>query len=175
MENQISTQWYMPLIKGLIMILLAILIFMSPGAALLTWVMYIGIGFMLSGIVIVYMGFALRRTTTGWGWKVFEGVIDIFLGFVLLSNPAVTAAVLPFVIGFWGAFYGIMLFADGIAEKGDRGIKIVSGIIIFLFSTMIMFNPLLGGMTFAIWFGILILIAGIYNLIAAFGLRKLEA
>ena len=149
MENQISTQWYMPLIKGLIMILLAILIFMSPGAALLTWVMYIGIGFMLSGIVIVYMGFALRSTTTGWGWKVFEGVIDIFLGFVLLSNPAVTATVLPFVIGFWGAFYGIMRFADGIAEKGDRGIKIVSGIIIFLFSTMIMFNPLLGGMTFA--------------------------
>jgi uncharacterized membrane protein HdeD (DUF308 family) len=173
MANQISKLWYMPLLKGIIMILLAILIFMSPGGALLAWVFYIGIGLLLTGVVIIYMAFSLRSVTPNWGWKVFEGVIDIFLAFVLLANPAVTASVLPFVIGFWGAFYGIMLFADGISEKGDRGIKIISGILIFLISTTIMFNPLLGGMTFAIWFGILVFIAGIYNIIAAFGLKKI--
>ena len=134
MENQLTKNWYMLLIKGLIMILLAILIFMAPAGALLAWALYIGIGLLVTGIVIVYMGFTLRGVSSNWGWKVFEGVIDIFLGFVLLSNPALTASVLPFVIGFWGAFYGIMLFADGISEKGDRTVKIVSGIIIFLFS-----------------------------------------
>jgi len=175
MENQLTKNWYMPLVKGVIMILLAILIFIAPEGALLAWAFYIGIGLLIAGIVIIYMGFGLRGISSNWGWKVFEGIIDIFLGFILLANPAVTAAVLPFVIGFWGAFYGIMLFADGISEKGDSVIKIFSGIIIFLLCTMIVFNPILGGITFAIWFGIIILVAGIYNVIAAFGLKKLEA
>ena len=169
MENQTTSSWYLQLIKGIVMILLAILVFMSPAGALLAWAIYIGIGLIISGIVIMTLGFSARGVFENWGWRVFEGIIDIFLGFILLANPAVTAAVLPFVIGFWGAFYGIMLFVDAFSDKENTGIKIISGILIFLLSTTIMFNPLFAGLTLAIWFGIILLVAGIYNVIASFG------
>lgn len=168
MENQLKSRWYLQLIKGIVLILLAILIFRSPVGALLTWALYIGLGLILSGIVIVILGFSAKGILPNWGWRVFEGVIDIFLGFILMANPAVTVAVLPFVVGFWGAFYGVMLFIDAFSNKGNTGIQMVSAILIFLLSTTIMFNPLFIGLTFAIWFGILFLTAGIFNVINSF-------
>lgn len=174
MENQISKLWYMPLLKGLIMILLAILIFMSPAGTLLAWALYIGIGFLISGVILIYQGFSVRSTEQGWGWKVFEGILDLFLGFILVANPALTAAVVPFVIGFWGVITGIILFVSGFTGKDGKGLRIVFGILIFIFSTIIMFNPVSAAMTIVIWIGILLLLAGIGNLIFAFQARSLK-
>jgi uncharacterized membrane protein HdeD (DUF308 family) len=175
MENQNVKNWYLPLIKGIIMIVLALMIFNSPEESLLAWVVYIGIGFILSGIVFMIQGFSARGTLDNWGWRVFEGVVDILVGFVLIANPAITAAILPFIIGLWGAFYGIMLFIDAFAEKGGRGIKLISGIVIFLFSLIVIFNPLFAGMTIAIWFGIILFCAGLYNVFFSFALKRAKS
>jgi len=164
MEKKGSLQ----LVKGIVLILLAILVLMSPGGALLAWAVYIGIGMLVAGIAITIQGFNAKGILENWGWRVFEGILDIFIGFMLLANPAVTASVLPFVIGFWGSFYGVMLVVDAFSLKKGRGIKIISGILIFLISTSIMFNPLLMGFTLAIWFGIILLVSGIYNIIGSF-------
>lgn len=171
METKMKSNWYLQLIKGIVLILLAIMVFSSPGGALLAWAIYIGIGMLLSGIVLIILGFSARRILPNWGWRVFEGVIDIFLGFILISNPVVTAAVLPFVLGFWGSFYGIMLFVDAFSDKANMGIKMISGILIFILSTTIIFNPLFFGLTLAIWFGIILLVAGIYNVVFSFSLK----
>jgi len=172
MENQNIKKWYLPLVKGIIMILLALMVFSSPEGSLLAWAVYIGLGFVITGIVYIIQGFSVRNTLQNWGWRVFEGVVDVFVGLVLIANPAITAAILPFVIGLWGAFYGIMLFVDALAEKGNRGIKLLSGIVIFLFSLIVIFNPLFAGMTIAIWFAIILLCAGIYNIIFSFDLKR---
>ena len=168
MENESNSKWYLQLLKGLLLILLAVLVFMSPAGALLAWAIYIGIGMIISGIFILIFGFSGRGVDDSWGWRVFEGLIDIFLGFILLANPEVTASVLPFVVGFWGAFYGIMLFVDAFSGTGAGGIKFISGVLLFLLSTVIMFNPVFGGLTIATWFGIILLTAGIYNVIFSF-------
>ncbi len=172
MENQITSNWYMVLIKGIIMILLAILIFSSPGGALITLALWIGIGLFITGIVEIYRGIALRAVNPNWGWTVFGGVLDLFLGYILMANPLVTAEILPFVFGFWAAFYGIYLIIDAFSEAGNRGIKIISGILILIIANVIMFNPLLAGMTLAIWVGIMLFVAGIYNVIFSFSLKK---
>ena len=149
MENQIGKKRSLQLVKGIVLVLLAILVLMSPEGALLAWAVYIGIGMLVAGIAITIQGFNAKGILENWGWRVFEGILDIF-------------------IGFWGSFYGVMLVVDAFAEKGGRGVKIISGIIIFLLSTSIMFNPLLMGFTLAIWFGIILMISGIYNIIGSF-------
>lgn len=174
MEKQTSKMWSIPLLKGIILILLAILIFMSPVGALLAWAIYIGIGFIIAGIALIYQGFSLRGVTEGWGWKVFEGIIDLFLGFILLANPALTASIFPFIIGFWGVVAGASVFISGLSEKEGRWIKILFGILIFLLASVIMFNPLGAALSIAVWIGILLLLAGIGNLIFAFQVKGLR-
>ena len=160
MENQITSNWYMVLIKGIIMILLAFMVFSSPGGALLAYAVYIGIALFITGFLILFRGISSRKDNTNWGWLVFEGLLDIF------------AAVLPFVFGFWAVFYGILLLIGSFSETENKTMKIISGILLFIIGAMIMRNPIFAGMSLAIWVAVLLLIAGIYNVIISFSLKK---
>ncbi len=171
MEKQISKNWYMVLIKGIIMVLLAVLMFMSPEGTLLAYVLYLGIGFIISGIVFIVKGISAKGVLDNWGWVVFEGVMDIFLGFILMAHPGLTLTVLPIMIGFWGAFYGIFLIIDAFSGTGSAVLKIVSGILILILANTIIFNPVSFGLTLAIWLGFILLFAGIYNIINSFSLK----
>ena len=161
----------MLLIKGIIMILLAILIFMSPADALLTYVLWIGIGFSIAGVVRIVQGFQAKGAIEGWGWIVFEGVMDIIIGFVFMAHPALTASMLPFLLGLWGTFYGFYLIVDAFSGTGSMGWKLIAGILTVIIGFAIMFNPVMMGMTVAIWIGIMLLVVGTYNVIASFSLK----
>lgn len=171
MENVNSKNWYMLLIKGIIMILLAILIFTSPESALLTYVIYIGIGFGIAGVVRIIQGFQAKGVLNNWGWIVFEGLMDILLSFVLMAHPALTISILPFLLGFWGAIFGLFLIADAFSGTGGMGMKMISGILIVILGLVIMFNPVMMGMTIAVWIGIMLLVIGINNVITSFSLK----
>lgn len=172
MEKQVTKNWYMLLIKGIIMILLAILVFNHPGATLLGVALYLGIGLIITGVIVIGVGIAERKVTQNWRWKTFEGVIDLVLGVIVINNPALTLSIIPFMIGFWASLYGIFLFIDAFSSNESRALKLISGIIIFLLAWVLMFNPLFMGFTLVIWFGVLLLINGITNVIISFSLRK---
>ncbi len=171
MEKQKNINWYWFLIKGIIMIILALLIFQNPGGTLLAIALYIGIGFLITGLIVIWQGFAIRNLVPNWGWRVFEGVIDIILGFILIAHPALTASIIPVIIGFWGAMYGVYLVIDGISGDGNALVKSISGILMLIFSFIIMFNPLFAGFSLVIWVGAILLIGGIYNVIGSFSLK----
>lgn len=173
MEEQAIPTWYMPLIKGIVMILLSVLILSNPEGALMAWAFYIGIGFVITGMVLIYQGFAGRETEENWTWKVFEGLLDMFIGFMLMVNPLVTSSIIPFLLGLWGVFYGIALFIDAFAHKENKFVKFAASLLVFWISSLIMFNPLLFGVSIAIWIGVVMLIIGVYSLVLAFNLKKL--
>ena len=155
------------------MLLLAQLIFQSLAGALVTYALYIGIGFIITGLFEVFGGIASRKENDNWGWNVFGGVIDVVVGYVLLAHPALTAEMIPFIIAFWGSFYGFFLVIDSFATKGNFAIKFVSGLLLILFSSALMFNPLAAGMSIAIWVAILLVVAGIYNIFLSFKIKSL--
>jgi uncharacterized membrane protein HdeD (DUF308 family) len=97
--------------------------------------------------------------------------MDLILGYILLAHPGMTLTILPFMIGFWGAFYGVFLVIDTFSGTGSMGLKIISGILIFILANVIMFDPVSFGLTLAIWIGVMLLFAGIYNIIVSFSLK----
>lgn len=174
MENAISKNWYMVLIGGIIMILLALLIFSSPANALLSYALYIGLGMGLSGIFKIIRGFQAKGIVEGWGWIVFDGAMSLILGFVLVAHPALTAAILPFIFGFWAAFYGFFMVIDAFSGEGSTGMKLLGGVLTVILGFGIMFNPLFMGMSMAVWVGIILLIIGVITVIGAFNLKKMN-
>lgn len=173
MENKIKSNWYIFLFKGLIMILLAILIFNRPGGALLAFSFYIGIGLLVTGFIMLYQGLELRKKNVNWGWAVFEGLLDFFLGYILITNPLITATVLPFLLGFWAVFYGILLIINSFTVSGNKLMKIISGVIMVIIGNVIMHDPVFAGLTLAIWFGVLLFVAGVFNILVSIKLKKI--
>lgn len=172
MEAIKTKNWYWILIKGIIMFFLGILAFSAPGGALLSVAIYIGIGLLFTGGIIIVMGISERKNIPNWGWRVFGGILDLFLGYMILTHPAASISSIPYMIGFWAGIYGFYLILEGFSGTGNSIMKVISGILFILLAHVIIFNPLLAGMTMMIWFGILLIIGGIYSVIVSFSLKK---
>jgi len=173
MENQLKSTRYIFLIKGIIMIILALVAFNSPGGVLLAFSFYIGIGLLVTGFIMLYQGLELRKKDSNWGWSVFEGLLDFFLGYILITNPLITTTVLPFIIGFWAVFYGVLLIINSFSVAGNRLMKILTGVLMLIIGNVIMHNPIFAGLTLVIWVGVMLLVAGVFNIIASFRLKSI--
>lgn len=155
------------------MLLLAYLIFQSPVDALVVYALYIGIGFIFTGLFEIFGGIASKKDNENWAWTVFGGLIDIIIGYVLVGHPALTISIIPFIIGFWGIFYGFFLIVGSFISINDFALKFFSGLILLILSNILMFNPLTAGLSIALWVAIMLVISGFYNIILSFKIKSL--
>jgi uncharacterized membrane protein HdeD (DUF308 family) len=178
METTILKNWWMPLLKGVIFIALSVLVFMHPGAALIGLSWYIGLAFLFSGIVITLSAISYRSQIKGWGWRLAEGLVDIFFGMILLFNPGLTALAMSFMMGFWFLFYGITSLTDSFGMKDEGAsnwwVGLIWGILAIIFGFWIMFRPFAGAITIITLMGIFFLIAGLFNIGFAFVLKGMK-
>ena len=176
--NKLSKYWWIALLKGIILIILAIFVFRHPVGALVGVAIFIGISLLLTGIIQTIASIAGKNVTPNWGWGLAGGLFDVFFAIVFLSNPALTAAALPFVVGFWMICYGVMTFANSFQAKKEGnsnwGLEMIGGLLTIFIGFVISGNLLAGTLAITIWMGIGFLLAGIIYVFAAFGLKKLS-
>ena len=170
--------WWLILIKGIVLILLSFFIFGHPVSALVGLALYIGIVLLVTGVLLIINALSNQKSDDQWGRKLTEGILDVLFALILLSNPAITTAVFPFVVGFWMIFYGIMLFTGSFTAKkgGDSSwwVNLVGGILTVIFGYIIMTNLLTGviAITFIIGFGFMLF--GLINIFVAFRMKNLN-
>jgi len=172
MSNVISKNWYLVLIRGLILLLLSYLIFQSPGDALVAYALYVGIGFIITGLFEIFGGIASKNDNPNWGLTIFGGILDLIVGYILTAHPLLTASIIPFIIGFWAMFYGFFLIINSFTTAGNFALKFFGGILLIISANFLMFNPLIAGLTVTLWIATLLLIAGIYNIVFSFQLKS---
>ena len=174
MENLANKNWWLVLLKGLILIILAFVVFSNPGVTIIGISLFLGLGLLLTGIVISIMALAGKKEMDNWGWKLAEGLLDVLFGFILIANPEITAVIIPFLIGFWAIFYGVLLTVGAFSTAKFSWALLIGGILIILFGNIILFNPIIFGITISVWIGITLLVTGIANVVLAFDVKSLK-
>lgn len=164
----------MLLIKGIIMVILAIFVLVNPEGTLKAVAFYLGIGFLISGILLFIRHVPGKSEGAGWNRNRAEGVADLVIGLLLVAAPMLMVAVIPFLIGIWAAYYGVLIIIDSFKGQADGAMKLISGVIILLLAYILMFKPLLLGFTIVIWLGILLLVYGAFNIYVSLRLNKLR-
>lgn len=169
--------WWLLLIKGIILLGLAFFTFFQPVTALLALALYLGFSLILTGISETAAALANRKTDDHFGWHLAIGMIDVLFGVFLLSNPAVTASVFPFIVGFWTVVYGIMLFANSFQVKktGDKSwwFETLGGVLTVIIGYLIMSNLIIGALSITFWIGVGFFLFGVLSISIALRLRKL--
>ena len=111
-----------------------------------------------------------------WGWGLAGGIIDLLFGSILLSNPALSAATLPFVVGFWIIIYGVMAFVDSFASKkagqSNWWLGTLNGLLAVIIGFFITNNVLAGMFAITWWMGFGFMLAGIINISVGLSLRS---
>ncbi|WP_189359649.1 HdeD family acid-resistance protein [Algibacter mikhailovii] len=167
---------WIALIRGIVLIGLAFFVFRHPVNALIGVAIYIGISLLFIGITQTVLSILSKSTLENWGWVLAGGLIDILFGFMLLSNPALTAASLPFVVGFWIMVSGVMTFVNAFQNKKEGNanwwLGIIGGALSVVVGYLITNNILVGMFAITSWMGIGFAIAGILNIIIGFKLKS---
>jgi uncharacterized membrane protein HdeD (DUF308 family) len=104
--------WWVLLVQGAATFIIGAVLLWSPAKTQInTWLLLVqllGIYWLIGGVMdLVHM----FMDHTGWGWKLFSGLVGIAAGGWILMYPIAAAVVLPrtflLVLGIWGVMQGI--------------------------------------------------------------------
>jgi uncharacterized membrane protein HdeD (DUF308 family) len=145
--------WWIILLKGVLLILFGILAFSNPGvtiSVLVTWFSF----FLIADGVISVVGVLMNWKTEEDKWLLLaEGLISIFLGFLVVRSPDSFATFVGFLIAFWAVFIGVARIAMAIQlrkEMKGEGWLILSGVLAILFGFLVFAQPGIG-LTTVLW------------------------
>lgn len=170
--HMMADHWWLFALRGVIAILFGIVVFMMPGPALFTILIFMAAWLAVDGVATIWHG--VRGQSTGSGmWFWLDGIISIVAAAVLMFAPGASAFALVIIAGVWSVMVGatrlVLAFRGGHVLLGALGaLSIVLGVWLLL-------NP--GpGLLALIWLvGIEAVAAGILLLVMAFRLRGIAA
>jgi uncharacterized membrane protein HdeD (DUF308 family) len=170
--------WWLILLSGLLLIIIGLWVIASPLASYLSLSLIFSWSILLTGIFEIVFAISNRKSMDSWGWILASGVLDLVIGFYLLSYPAISMTVLPFILGFWLLYRGGSAVGSVFDMKsyGDKnwGWFLFLGIAIIFFGMMVLVNPVFGAANIVIWTGSAFIFAGIFRIYLSLKLRKLK-
>ena len=179
MRNIVSKRlkyWWLQLISGLFMIILAILVLETSIAPHYAFVFLFQVGFLVSGSIQIVFVLSNKDSIPNWRWSLLLGGLDVFLAVSLGFNPDLSVLILPIYIGFILLCRSIMgiEFSVELEQALVKGWRLVlaNAILGILFSFMMIWNPLLGGLSVVFYSAFNILCIGITQIAVAFSLKK---
>ena len=183
METQTQTvekstkYWYLPLILGVIFIAVGILVFFTPVASYITLSFLFALAFLVGGTLETIYAISNRQEIDSWGWTLAGGLLDLFIGILLVSNPVLSATVLPFYIGFALLFRAVMGIAWAVELKRyDRpwgGLMTISiiGLVLVL---ILLWNPVFLGLTVVVYTALALVTVGAANIARSVALKRIR-
>ena len=169
-------RWYLMLIVGIIFVVMGIWTFTTPLTSYAALSIVFALGFLINGITEVV--FALGNRDYNWGWSLALGILSAIVGILMLLNPGITMATLPYYVGFTLLFRSIsgMVTAYEMQEYGilDWGSLMVNAVLGLLLSFILLWNPVFAGVNVVIWTAVTFIVLGCYTIYYSFKLRKLN-
>lgn len=139
-----SIKWS-SLIMGVILLIVAVLIFSFPveNFYAITWL--IGLLVLINGIIqIVYRRAAKVLAGGSQGLIIFMGIIDIIFGLLVIFNVGASSAFFIYMFAFWFIFSSITALFTFNGSGSLRIVSILFNILGVLFGIILLFNPLMG-------------------------------
>ena len=172
--SRIVTPWWLILIEGIAGIILGILLLTDPAETLVVLVQFLGIWWLVSGILDIVSLFIDR---TAWGWKLFSGVIGIIAGIVILRHPMISAIIVP---GIFVTFLGVLGLIQGVlgiigAFQGGGWVSAVFGVVSIIFGLILIMNAAVAGViALPLVLGVFALVGGVIGVYQALQVKKLQ-
>ena len=178
-KEALASLWWMPLIRGVLLILFGILMFAQPGSTLLSLIWFLGIYWMVDGLFSIVEGIR-GHTNRSRTWLIIGGIVSILAGLVIVGNPIagglVGGTVLVYLIAIATIISGVMMIFAGREREGARQWTwwgLIMGILYVIFGIFIIAQPLVTLATLVWLLPIWAIVGGLFAIVMAFQLRGL--
>ena len=107
------TRWWWALfIVGVLLVIAGFVYWMYPVMGYVVVSMLFGWMLIMTGAVQLCVSASIKRPK-GWGWWLVGGVLNIFVGFMLVRNVVLTELILPYFFAIVFFFWGLAIMARG--------------------------------------------------------------
>ena len=155
MNTIINRGWGLELLKGIVALAVAIIIFIKPAEALVAIATYIGALSIIIGLVIIIV--SLYKKTGFWQLFFGQGIIYALIGLLIITYPRVTASLLIFLIGLFITILGIIQLSAWFKMREimpTSTMALITAIISILVGGTLLFNPFEGAVLATVIMGI---------------------
>ena len=175
MLRALTKNWWMVALRGVLLILFAILLFVNPGLTAVSLAIWFAALLAVDGL------FSLIGALRSWKeledrWLLLaDGALSLVLGILLFRAPGVTLLFIALTFAFWFIFSGIARIATGVAlrkELEGEGSMILGGALSVVFGLILFAQPGLSLSTLMMLSGVFALVAGGVLLAVGLKLRK---
>lgn len=128
-----SKYWWAALVLGIVMVICGFAYFFWPiiGYAVVSQIF--GWLLVLAGFVQLCVASGKDRPR-GWGWWLVGGIIDMFIGFMLVRSIILSEAVLPYFLAIIFIFWGISAIFSSVLQRNRRywWLYMINGILLLI-------------------------------------------
>lgn len=169
--------WWLPVLRGVLMIVLGLLLLVEPLGTLVALVWVFGVFAVVDGAVVL-MQALLARGRPGFGWLVAEGLVSVAFGALIMLWPDVTALVLFYLLALWVLVLGVTAVVVAVTQYRARDLAwsgtLVFGLIGFLFGLLLAIKPQGTVDVILTVYGLFAFVAGVVMLVSGFATRSLS-
>lgn len=147
-RHEIRRTWWVWLLWGLAAVLLGVLLLVRPVATVLDLTVFIGVWWLIGGVIDVIT--ALLRRQGPWGWFLITGVISVLAGGFLIGRPVAAVVIstqwLYYLLAFTFVFVGLIRIFAGYRSASGAGYhwtwgSLVVGLLLTVIGIMLLLDP----------------------------------
>lgn len=160
MKERSSVDWG-AIIIGILVALAGAIVLLWPGLSLVMLAQIAGVGLLVAAVFNVVAWWRMRKTVSGAGWTLVNGICDLILGIMFLVHPVVAAGVITTMVGCFVIVYGGFAIAAGFGMRSlvgsGWGWMVANGIVSIICGIFFLLNPAF----FAIYLGVFLMMRGV--------------
>jgi uncharacterized membrane protein HdeD (DUF308 family) len=171
----LNRMWGALAIRGLVALIFGILCFVWPGMTIRVLIFIFGFFALADGIFSLLGFFRAVKEGGGWGSLLFEAIVGIAVGLIVIFYPGLSAIALVYWIAAWaivtGTFEIIVAIRIRKEVKGEW-VMVVSGIVSILFGLILFSRPGVGALAVVWIIGVYAIVFGVLMLALAVRAKK---
>lgn len=178
-KGGITKYWWIPVITGILSIAIGIWCLCSPAESLTVLAYVFAAALCVTGVFNLTFAGVNSKLFPGWGWPLMMGLLELICGIWMLSMPTPQlVTVFIYAVGLYLIFAAVSAISDACTGYGYSsdwfGWMIAILLITLLFAVIFLAGPIAGGVAVWIYIGISFITFGLYRLILAAKIRKLN-
>jgi len=165
--------WWLLAIRGVLAILIGVIAFAAPVAAMLSLVLLFSAYMLVDGVFAILAAVRAARSGEGWRLLTLEGVVSIATGVIAFLWPGLTVVAYVLLVAAWAVVTGALMLAAAFRLDREHGRwwLVLGGLASVVYGALLIIAPLIGALVLTWWFGAYALIFGVMLLVLAFRLR----
>lgn len=178
-KGGITKYWWVPMLTGILSIVMGIWCLCSPSTSLPVLATVFAALITVAGVANICLALTARKALPTWGWALAMGIIELICGIWLFTLPQnVLTVTFVYAVGIYLIFAAINSIAEACTldsyDSGMLGWLLGFLLITLVLTIVFLAGPIAGGVAVWIYIGVSFISFGIYRMMLACKIRKIN-